>query len=156
MASTQASKKIFANQVIQMWDHDPAVNTAVIVSPDGGTTIRTVDMRDCNQFAVIAMTTILGGAGINLLEIIASETVNMASAVVVKTSGAVVADAMGDYVVEECTAAEVGALGTANSKDLRFVAGRITTDNAGDEAVVTYVQNRVRFAQDGLTVDTIA
>ena len=156
MASAQSIMKLFANLGMALYDHDPDANTALIVSPDAGTTLRYIDMRDCNNFAAIAMSSALTGAGITLLEIVASETITFAAVTVIKTSGAVVCDAVGDYVVEECTAEEVGYLAAAAGLDLRYVAARITVANAADEAVVAYVEGNKRWAYSGLTADTIS
>lgn len=149
MASAVGTEKIFANAKIAMYDHDPGATTAIIVSGDGGTTKRYVDGRDAENFAVVAMTTI---GDMSKLEIIAASDVAFTSPVVVKDSGAVVADAVGDYVALECTMAEVAPLGT----NLRYLAGRLTMDTATDEAVVTYIQTGLRFAKTGQTATTIA
>lgn len=156
MASAQASMKLFANAQIEIWDHDPGVNTALVVSPDGGTTLRYVDLRDYEGFAVVAMSSTLTGAGINLLEIVAADDADGTNATIIKTSGAVVCDAVGDYVVEECSAEEIAQLSEAAGYDLRYVAARLTCANAADEAVVTYIRHRPKFPRTGLTVDTIA
>lgn len=150
MASAVSTEKIFANAKIAMYDHDPGATTAVIVSGDGGTTKRYVDGRDAENFAVVAMLSL--GSAITKLEIVASSDVAFTSPVVVKDSGAVAADAVGDYVALECTAAEVAPLGT----DLRYLAGRLTQTTATDEAVVTYIQTGLRFAKTGSTATTIA
>lgn len=149
MASAVATEKLFATHKIAMYDHDPGATTAVIVSGDAGTTKRYVDGRDAENFAVIAMTTI---GDMSKLEIVASSDAAFTSPVVVKDSGAVVADAVGDYVALECTMAEVAPLGA----DLRYLAGRITMDTATDEAAVTYIQTGLRFAKSGQTATTIA
>src|SRR5690606_36923391 len=121
-------------------DHDPGATTAIIVSADGGTTKKYLDMRDYLNFAVSAALSVPGTSGaITKLEIVASATDDFASVVVVKDSGAVDADAVGDFLVEECTAEEVAQLGTDNGVDLRYVAGRLTMDAADAEAAVTYI-----------------
>jgi hypothetical protein len=139
MASPTATDKIRSNYLFQVWDHDPAVATALAVSPDGGTTVRSVDMRDYSDFAVVAVTTVMGGAGINLLEIIASDSSDLSTNIsVIKTSGVLVADALCDWAIQSCTAAEVAQEGADAGYDLRYVGGRLTCDNVGDEAVVIY------------------
>ena len=156
MASSQSTIKIFADTAISMHDHDPGGTAATVCSADGGTTLAYVDMRDCDQFACAAMTSILGGNGVTLLEIVACADTDFSSVVQVKTSGTVAADAMADYVVEECTAEEVAQLAVDESVALRYVAARLTCHNAGDEAVVTYIQRGLRFPRSGVTADTIA
>lgn len=156
MASPQVSNKIFSNNLIEMFDHDPGDTSANVVTPDGGTTERWVDIRDFHNFAVTAMSSLLVGAGITLLEIVAADDASGTNTIQIKTSGAVVADAVGDYVVEECTAEEVRQESVDAGFTARFVAGRITVANGGDEAVVTYIRTGARFAQDALTADTIS
>ena len=159
MASPQGSDKFLAEHKIEMWDHDPAVNTAILVSPDGGTTVRSIDMKDYGVFVCAAMSSTLNGNGINKLEIVAADDAALSTnLVVIKDSGAVVADAVGDWVVEVCTAEEIAQESADNgSSTLRYVGGRITCADAADEAVVTYIASKPRFPRDGLTADaTIA
>ena len=159
MASSIGTSKLFSKQLIQMFDHDPGSSSAKVVTPDGGTTERWFDLRDFGGFAVIAMSSTLTGNGISKLEIVANTASDgSGTTVVIKDSGAVLADAVGDYVVEECTAIEVEDVGNSESTpvSLRYVAGRLTVANSADEAVVTYVGFDPRFARLDLTADTIA
>lgn len=157
MASPQASMKIFANNKIEIFDHDPNGTSALEVTPDGGTTQRWVDMRGYGAFAAIAMSSALTGAGITKLEIVANTASDGSGTdVVIKDSGTVACDAVGDYVVEECTAEEIAQEGADNSVDLRYVCARLTVANAADEAVVTYIRAYPRYAESGLTADTIS
>lgn len=153
MASAVDTQKIASKQKVELWDHDPGATTAIVVSPDGGTTVRTVDLRDYRYFGVGAMATI-AGTGITKLEIIAAAAATMASPVVVKDSGTIAADAVGDWAWEECTAEEVAQLASENGVDLRYVAGRITMGTGTDEAAVVYVSAGPRFAYENLTPDT--
>ena len=138
MASSVATDKIACRALFEMWDHDPGVNTALGVSPDGGTTERWVDMRDYHNFAVGVMATIMGGNGPTLVEIIASDSEDDgdSSVTVVKATATIAADAMGDWVFLECTAEEIAHL--ASTYDLRYVTARITCHHAGDEAAVVF------------------
>lgn len=157
MASAVTTAKFSANAAVGMYDHDPGATSAVIVSADGGTTKISADMRDYEEFMVVAMSSTLTGAGITKLEIVAADDSTMATNLtVIKDSGVVAADAVGDYVVQECTAEEIAQLSAAGGYDLRYVAGRLTCANAADEAVVTYIRTKPRFAKSGLTATTIA
>jgi len=139
MASPTTTDKVRSNFLFQVWDHDPGATSATFVSPDGGTTVRSVDMRDYSDFAVIVASTVFGGNGPTLVEIVASDAADMSTnATVIKTSGTVAPDALGDWVMQACTAAEVAQEGSDAGVDLRYVAGRITCHHAGDEALVTY------------------
>lgn len=139
MASPQSSSKLLSEFLIASYDHDPGATTAVITSPDGGTTLRYVDMRDYSVFGVLATSTAMTGAGITKVEIVASATAAFSSVTVIKDSGTVAADALGDYVLLECTAEEVAQEGADAGVDLRYVAARITEANSADEAVIVYI-----------------
>lgn len=156
MASPQGINKLFANNSYRLYDHDPGASTAVVVSPDGGTTKRVADMALFSHFAVVAMSSTLTGAGITKLEIIASESSDMANPVVIRDSGVVAADAVGDYVGLECSAEQLAQEGTDSGKHLRYAAGRLTLANAADEAVVLYVLSGARFPADGLFANFIS
>ena len=146
MASTVATQWFRSNFDIQMWDHDPDSASATLITPDAGTTKRSVDMRKYSRFAVAAMTTVIAGAAITKLEIVAySDSALSANATVVKDSGTVAADAQGDWVIEECSAEELSKLSDTAGADLRYLAGRITMANSGDEAAVLYLMEPVRF-----------
>lgn len=134
MASAVATEKIGSSLYIQSFDHDPGGTTAILAGPDGGTTIRYVDMKDYTVFGVQVRPTIIT-TSLTRVEILASPVVAMTSAVVVKDSGVVVADSLNDTVFLECTDAEVIQLGAT----LRYVAARITTTTSTDEANVTYI-----------------
>lgn len=151
MASALATEKLFANAKIEMWDHDPGATAATVCT--GGSY---VDLRDYGGFAVVAMSSTLTGNGITLLEIVAADDATGTNVTVIKTSGTVAADAVGDYVVEECTAEEIAQLSEAAGYSLRYVGARLTLHNAADESVVTYIRHKPRFPQTGLTADTIA
>ena len=152
MVSAVQTEKLFSDLKIEMFDHDPGGTAAAIVTPDGGSTEQIVDLADYNGFAVIAMSSLLSGAGITLVEIIASASSDGSNPVIVKSSGAVVADAVGDTVVLECTAEEITEL----DNSLQFVAGRLTVANAADEAVVTYIRGTAKRKTSGLTANVIA
>lgn len=139
MAIASASEHIGSRLFIKSYDHDPGATTATLASPDGGTTIRYLDMRDYEAFGVMARPTIVGGNGITLLEIVASATTSFSSVVQVKTSGAVVADSLNDVVFLECSAGEIAQLGTDDGVAYRYVAARLTNATNTDEDNVTYV-----------------
>lgn len=139
MASAVAEQHIRSNHLFQVWDHDPDTASAIVVTPDGGTTDRYVDMRDHERFAAIAIATIFGGAsGITKLEIVAASDTSGTDLTVIKDSGTVDADALCDWLIEECSADEIAQAGAASSLNLRYAAARITCSNSGDEAIVVY------------------
>lgn len=151
MSSAVATQKLGTRNFYKGYMHDPDATTAQIVTPDGGTTKRTLDLRDYHHFAVLAMIHALGTAGaITKVEIIASASSDMSSEVVVKDSGTIDADAEEDQVFLECSAAEVAKL----LASARYVAARITMDAADAECIVFYIGGDARFKYDQLTPDT--
>jgi len=141
LASAIDTQEFARGLLLEMWDHDPGVATAKVTTPDGGTTERWVDMRDYVHLAVCVAATFRAGDGITLVEIVAAEAEDETdgSVTVIKTSGVVAADALADWVFLECSAEEIVHLGEAAGYELRYVAARITTQHAGDEAMVAYV-----------------
>lgn len=140
MASAVATQHLRSNLKIAVYDHDPDGTSALVVSPDAGTTDRYFDMRDYDQFAVIAIQTVIGSSsGITKLEIVAASDTAGTDLTVIKDSGTVDADALCDWLMEECSAEEVSHLGAAGGVNLRYVAGRITQSNSGDEAIAIYI-----------------
>ena len=153
MASPQDSQYFGANFKVEMWDHDPGGTSATVVTPDGGTTERWVDMRDYAKVCIAAMSSTLTGNGITKLEIVAADDTAGTNLTVIKDSGTVAADAVGDWVKEECTAEEVAQESADAGATLRYVAGRLTVANSADEAVVTYIA-LPRHPQLNLTPET--
>jgi len=139
MASLVAEQKIKSGYKIEVWDHDPATASALVTSPDGGTTDRYMDGRDLSHFAVIVAATVFGGNGPTLVEIVAADDAAGTNITQIKTSGTIAADALGDWVIEECSMDEVSQISAAAGLNLRYVAARITCHHSGDEALVTYL-----------------
>lgn len=157
MASAVTTQKLFANALIQMWDHDPDATSALITSPDAGTTKRYVPLKDFEGFAGIVMTSVsTSSSGPSLVEIVGATDAAGTNVTAIVTSGTVDADAVGDYVCVECTAAQVNEVGRAAGYAFTHVGIRITTSNSGDECVVTYIRHSPRFAYKDLTATTIS
>ena len=139
MASAVATQKIRSDFLFEVWDHDPDTASAIVVTPDGGTTDRYVDGRDISHFAAIAIQTVIGSAsGITKLEIIAASDTAGTDLAVIKDSGTVDADALADWLMEECSMEEVAQIAATNGTNLRYLAARVTQSNSGDEAIVVY------------------
>lgn len=146
MASAVAEHKWLAGNLVQIWDHDPGATTAIIVSPNGGTTKRVVDMRDHYRFVLAVAQTVLGGNGVTKIEIVAAQDEAMSlNLTVIKDSGVIAADALCDWAVLECSADEIAHAGNTLSPGLRYVAGRITCHHAGDEAIAIYILPEPRW-----------
>lgn len=139
MTSAVATNKLRSTIKHEIWDHDPGVVTALVTSPDGGTTLRVIDMAVYSHALISAMVTVPATGALTLLEIVGSATANMASPIQIKTSGAVLADAVNDWVAQEVSAQEVADEGARNGVNIRYIAARLTMSNAGAEAVVTHI-----------------
>lgn len=139
MPSAVATQSWLFKNLMQVWDHDPGSTNPILASPDSGTTIRYVDMRDYHRLIVGCIATVFGGNGPTKLEIVASEDTAFGSVTVVKDSGTIALNALTEWAVLECTAEEIAHLGEAAGLNLRYVAARITCHHAGDEAVVFYI-----------------
>lgn len=138
MASPQSSAKLFSNYKITMHDVDADYSTAAVV------TATEVDMSVCNGVGYVIMTSALTGAGPTLVEIVGYTTSGGTGTVTqIKTSGTVAADAVGDYVALECTAAELRQEAEDAGAELRYVALRLTNANAQDECVATVIQDQI-------------
>lgn len=155
MASALSTEYLGSRLKIRSYDHDPGATSAVLCSPDGGTTIRYEDMKELRKFSVLAAPAIVGGNGVTKVEIVASATTAFSSVTVIKDSGAVQADALDDFVFLECTAEEIAHLGAAAGVELRYVAARLTNATGTDEVKVIYISQPVR-EYSGLTATTIA
>jgi len=149
-ASAVSSQKLFSRQQIQMGPHTPSDTNADVCSSLGY-----VDMQEFDVFACLAMCSKLANSstGITLLEIVAATDTNGTSATQIKTSGACnTANAnLSDYQCLECLAEEIEQVGQAASLSLRYVATRITTDNANSLSAVTYVRGGAKAPHLNLT-----
>jgi len=151
MASGVSTDKLFTTHAIASYDFDPDSTAA--------TDVAWVDLRDYSNFAVIAMTSATtapsGAAAFSILANPNSD--GSGTDVTVKTHAVGSApDAVGDYLVLECTAEEIAELASDNSSALRYVSANIAMTNATNEAVVTYIRTGARFQHDALTADYIS
>jgi len=154
MASSVATDLLLQKSKYELYHHDPDGTTAAIVTPDGGTTEEIVDLKEYDNFLVAAIVTALTGNGMTKLEIVANDEADFSgTTVVIKDSGTIAADALGDWAALECTAQEIAQLGAENDVELRYVAGRITVQNAADECAALYQKTNGR-AFDGQTPAT--
>jgi len=150
MASSVSTDKLFTTHKITMYDFDPNATTS--------TDVAWVDMRDYRNFAVVAFASALTGNGAGVFKILANDDSAGGGTDVTVKEHAIgsAADAVGDYLVLECTADEIAELGEDNSLNLRYVSAQIGVTNAADEQVVTYIRTGARWEYDGLTADYIS
>jgi len=155
MASAVTTQKFASRNAMLTYDHDPGSTAAMIVSPDGGTTKRYVSLGLYDHFAAMVMATIATG-GPTLVDVVAATDAAGTNVTTVVTSGAVAADAVGDCVFVECSAAQVKEVGDAAGFAFTHVGVRITCADVGDECAVTYIRCEPKFPQGGLSANAIS
>ena len=136
MAAQASTQKFRSNFSLAVYDHDPDTGSAIVVTPDAGTTDRYLDMSQYGHFVVVcAFTT---GTAVTKVEIVAASDTAGTDLTVIKDSGSITLNALGEFHVEECSAEEVAQAGASSALNLRYVGARITS-SSGDEALVTYI-----------------
>lgn len=153
MATAVTSQRIQSRMAITSYDHDPGATTAVVVSPDGGTTQRWVPMRDFDEFYVQVRPTIAAANGITLLEIVGAVDVAGTSVTVILAHAASITDTLDKYLGLEVNVDQINEVGNAASLKFTHVAARITMATNTDEANATYIRTAKRQFRN-LTVDT--
>ena len=144
MASTLDSQKFASKNAVTMYDFDPGATTAADVG--------WVDLRDYEGIHISVRHSVGTGA-ISTFKILGnSASDGSGTDVELKASTPTTADAVGDTVHLEVTAAELAALGT----DLRYVSASLSLATATDECVVTYVRYDSKRAAADLTSNVIA
>lgn len=123
-----------------------------------GATLVGQEAIEGEYFAALAFVSELTGAGLTKLEIIVSDdAAGVVNPIVVKDSGAVVADAVGDQVRLECNMAEAKHLAEVADPQgaPKYIGARVTLDNAADAVVVTYVHAEGRSMKKDKTPATV-
>ena len=112
-----------------------------------------VDMKDYDRILVTAFASALTGVGVTAFSIIGNTDASGGGSDVTIVSHAVgsAPDAVGDYLVLECSKDDIVAAG----ETLRYVSANITMANAADENVVTYIQE-AKTAKASNTADVVA
>lgn len=151
MATAVTSQRLASVMAVTAYDHDPGATTAVVTSPDGGTTKRYVPITNFETFAVLAKPTVVGGDGIQLLEIVAAEDSSGTNVTVVLAHAATTTTGLDHYVWLEVTAAQIKEVGDAAGFDFTHAAARLTMATNTDEAAVIYIRGNPRWPQKDLT-----
>jgi hypothetical protein len=151
MATAVTSQKFASTHAMELYDHDPGATTAVVTSPDGGTTQRWVAMRDFAGFSVMAKPSVVAANGITLLEIVGATDSSGTNVTVVLAHAASITDSLNEYVFLEVTAEQVNEVGKAAGYNFTHVAARLTMATNTDEAVVAYVRWPARRQYRDLT-----
>jgi len=149
MASAVDQQKFFAENKLGYYNSGDATTA---------TDIGWVDMKDYEEFAVLAGAASLTGTGITALTIVAnSESDGTGDEVVIKEHAVGSApDAEEDYLVLSCSAEEIAHLGEASGYNLRYVSAKVTTDNAADIIALTYFRTRAKHKYLDLTADYVS
>ncbi len=156
MATGVTTQKLFANAIIKSYDHDPGASSAVVVSGDGGTTKNYVDMRDYQEFCMIVFNSVsTSSSGPTLVEIVGATDTSGTGITVILAHAATTSTHVGDNIVLSVTAEQIKEVGVAAGLALRYLTGRITCSNSGDECVVTFIRHNPRWATKDLTADAI-
>lgn len=153
MATGVTSQKFASKNAQESYDHDPNATTAVVTSPDGGTTPRWVAMRDFGVFQVQARPTIVAGDGITLLEIVGATDAAGTNVTVILAHAASTTTTLNKYLNLEVTDEQVNEVGKAAGYNYTHVAARLTMATNTDEANVTYTRSQPKRAYASLTAD---
>lgn len=151
MASAVDTQKLASRAARYMYDHDPADSTVA-------TDVAWVDLRDYENFLVMVMASALTGLGVTAFKILANAASDGSGTDYEIKAHAVgsAPDAVGDFLVLECSAEEIAQIGAAAGVNLRYVSANLTCANAADEAVVYYERANPRFAYADLTADHVS
>ena len=150
MASAQEVMQLFARQKIEMISHIPGDTAANDVGWKS--------MVGYEGFAAIVMATNLTGNGVTAFSLL----VNTAAAgggtdgTLKEHAVGSAPDATGDYLVLECTAAEIAQLGSTDGRSYVGISASVTAHNGSDEFAVTYIRWKPTFAYDDLTADYVS
>lgn len=162
MASALAPQSLMYRFLSKRFVHDPGTTNACLASPDGGTTVYYVDMKNVHRLMLSVGPSIVGGNGITLVRVFVSDdAAGAVNPILVRTSGAIQLDSLdgasnggADCYRTEIDAQEIAQLRTANSKpDLRYITIEITTSTNTDEAVIdALIEGLFAFADQSATL----
>ena len=152
MATAIATDRLSCRRKILMYNHDSAsANTNQSVK-SGTTTTTWTAFKGYGSFQVAAMFT--QGNSMVGLYIYAATSAAAANATEIKASGAIVADAEGDWATLECSAEEVNAAGKALGYDFTHLTAYVDCGADTDEVAVMYILDDPLFQYDALTPAT--
>lgn len=161
MASALSPMNLLARFLHKHFVHDPGSTSAVLASPDGGTTKYYLDMARIHRALIAVAPSIVGGNGVTLVRVFASEdAAGVVNPTLVRTSGAIQLDNLdgssnsgGDCYRTEVTAQELAQLGAASGLSLRYLTIEITCASAGDEVTVDiFAEGQDVFSGQSATV----
>lgn len=160
MATALAPTSLKSRLSVKQFIHDPGATTAILASPDGGTTPYYVDMARVEKALFVVAPTIVGGAGLTLVRLFAStDTAGATNATLIATSGTIALDNLDgssnggcDRYVYEVHAQQLREIDTTGV-GLRYVTVEITQATNTDEAsVVVITEGRDQYVAQTATV----
>lgn len=159
--STMAPESLLSRLLHKHFVHDPGATTAILASPDGGTTVYYIDMARLKRVIIAVAPSIVGGNGITLVRIFAStDAAGTGTATLVRSSGAIQLDNLdgasnsgGDCYRTEIHAQEIAQLAAQAGAALRYLTIEITTSTNTDEATVDVIgEGQDAYAAQSATV----
>ncbi len=156
MVTAVATEKFFSNNMMEGFIHMPADAATEQSAKDGATSTTWRAMRDYEGFAVMATQGVLGGTGLIELSIYGATSSAGANATEIKTTGALLANAIGDYGVLEVSAEDIQQIGKVAGFDFTHVVAYIDSQHNDDETSMTYIRYATSHAQKGLTATDIS
>lgn len=154
MASSVSTDRLSCRRKILMYYHAPADAATEQSAKSGATTTTWTAMEGYGSFQVCGMTALKGGNGMIELSIYAATSSAGANATEIKTSGTVACDAIGDWVMQECTAEEIQQIGKPLGYSFTHVVAYIDCHHNDDEVAVVYILDDPLFKYDALTPAT--
>jgi hypothetical protein len=159
MASPQAADSFATRNKVDIFNVDGDYTTAAITTAVSSGAAEWLDMKGYSGIWVGVIGTNLTGTGPTVLSLVGDTSPTGATGnvtIVTSTDAAVTTE--GGYMTLEATAEQIKQEGLDNATpyDLRYVAVKLTMDNALDEATVVIVRYGPRFSRDGLTAGSAA
>lgn len=147
MATAYSPDVLSSRFLMKTYDHDPGANTAVLASPDGGTTPWYWDMLLYSAIHFIVAPRIVAAGGITLVRFFGStDVLGAVNATLIATSGVIALDDIstggGDQYHYDVTAEQLREVDTSKV-GLRYVTIEITNATNTDEDVVVAIAQPV-------------
>ena len=119
--------------------------------------IQYYDAKDFDEILAVINLVALGGNGVEAFSIYAADDDSGTNATAIKTHASpTTADAAGDKLVLECTAAEIAQLSEAGGYTLRYVGIYVECHHASDNVLGTLILGGATFKRRALTADVVA
>jgi hypothetical protein len=154
MASAATPQIIGAESSFEIFVHVPGASTAQVLTPDSGTTRIWRSMTTFGLFGVAAANAVLVGSGLTLLEILGATDSTGSNPTVISSSGALTGSSLNNGAFLEVTSAQIREVAAAANLSLTYITGRLTMQNSGDKAAVSFLRTRAIRPANNLTAAT--